>query len=85
MADLLSHALNFPTFVNYNEEDEALSLKIQTLWWITPELLEAKFDIDVRGVTSYNWNDQSHSIFHLFIFHKKYFVSYSVSAHKKDK
>ena len=49
MADLLSHALNFPTFVNYNEEDEALSLKIQTLWWITPELLEAKFDIDVRG------------------------------------
>lgn len=58
VADLLSQALNFPSFIEYEDEDVELSKKISELWWVTPTHLCARFDIQV--VT---WLSQVENIF----------------------
>ena len=54
---VLSHALNFPAFVDHTVEDEELVELIQSLQWIQAEDLKATFNIDVSYLISLRLNE----------------------------
>ena len=54
---VLSHALNFPAFVDHTVEDEELVELIQSLQWIQAEDLKATFNIDVSHLISLRLNE----------------------------